>query len=92
MSISVAVKVLQVAVSFARSGRGPLPGPGNPGQHPSRNAKLRMCSVTDRGGRGSYSHNICRAKEVLAPNRHHKIPVPLYIPYFFMVFTVICSG
>jgi len=31
MSISVAVKGLQVAVSFGRSGRGPFPGSGNPG-------------------------------------------------------------
>ena len=27
---------LQVAASFGRSGRGPLPGPGNPGCKPSR--------------------------------------------------------
>ena len=30
------------------------------------------------GGGGSYSRYICRAKEVLAPNRHEKFPVPLY--------------
>ena len=36
-------------------------------------------------GGGSYSRYICHAKEVLAPNRHQKIPVPLYIPYFFML-------
>ena len=33
------------------------------------------------GGGGSYSPDICRAKEVLAQNRHQKIAVPLYIPY-----------
>ena len=36
-------------------------------------------------GGGSYSRCICRAKKVLAPNRHGKFPVPLYIPYFFMI-------
>ena len=46
-----------------------------------------VCSrqkIREWGGGGSYSHDICRAKEVLAPNRHQKNPVPLYIPYFFM--------
>ena len=33
VSISVAARGLQVAATFGRSGRGPMPGPGNPVCH-----------------------------------------------------------
>ena len=33
---------------------------------------------------GSTPRDTCRASLKLAPNRHPKFPVPLYIPYFFM--------
>ena len=39
------------------------------------------------GGGDSTPRDTCRASLKLAPKRRPKFPVPLYIPYFFMVGT-----
>ena len=57
----------------------------HPPGHQSKRTNAYVADRTSGRGGGSTPCDICRASLKLAPKRRPKFPVPLYIPYFFMV-------